>query len=304
MDAQIIASFVVIFVAVAAATCAALWVLTDPQQTRRRLSHVTAGRPTVPTLSVLGDAPSAMARRLRAFVPKSPTSMDRVQKLTTSAGFEGEGPAIALGLVQVLLPIAVITTGALLYGGGRPLVLSIIAAMLAYSLPTMWLTRRIERRRTEIRNGLPDAIDLLIVCIEAGSGLDQAIIRVTEELGIAYPALARELELITAEIRAGKPRLEAFKNFSERTKIDDVRYLVSMLVQTDRFGTSLGQALRTHADTSRTKRRQRAEERAAKLGVKLLFPLVFCLFPAFYLVVLGPALLRIFRQLVWAPLAP
>ena len=123
--------------------------------------------------------------------------------------------------------------------------------------------------------------------------------RVAEELGIAYPALARELELIAAEMRAGKPRIEAFKNFAERTKVDDVRSLVAMLVQTDRFGTSLGQALRTHADTSRTKRRQRAEEKAAKLGVKLLFPLVFCLFPAFYLVVLGPSILRIFRQLVW-----
>jgi len=124
---------------------------------------------------------------------------------------------------------------------------------------------------------------------------------VAEELVIAYPALAREFEMIGSEMRAGKPRLEALKNFAERTKVDDVRSLVAMLVQTDRFGTSLGQALRTHADTSRTKRRQRAEERAAKLGIKLLFPLVFCLFPAFYLVVLGPSMLRIFRQLVQGP---
>ena len=175
--------------------------------------------------------------------------------------------------------------------------------MLSYYLPHLWLERQIEARRTEIRNGLPDAIDLLIVCIEAGSGIDQALLKVAEELGIAYPTLARQLELTTAEMRAGKPRVEAFKNFAERTKVDDVRALVAMLVQTDRFGTSLGQALRTHADTSRTKRRQRAEERAAKLGVKLLFPLVFCLFPAFYLVVLGPSLLRIFRQLVWGTLA-
>ena len=167
------------------------------------------------------------------------------------------------------------------------------------SCPNLWLGRQIERRRTEIRNGLPDAIDLMIVCIEAGSGLDQALARVAEELGIAYPALTKELDLISAEMRAGKPRMEAFKNFAERTKVDDVRSLVAMMVQTDRFGTSLGQALRTHAETSRTKRRQRAEEKAAKLGVKLLFPLVFCLFPAFYLVVLGPSMLRIFRQLVW-----
>jgi tight adherence protein C len=128
--------------------------------------------------------------------------------------------------------------------------------------------------------------------------------RVAEELAIAYPALARELDMVCAEMRAGKPRMEAFKNFAERTKIDDVRSLVAMLVQTDRFGTSLGQALRTHAESSRTKRRQRAEEKAAKLGVKLLFPLVFCLFPAFYLVVLGPSVLRIFRQMIWANVGP
>ena len=122
-------------------------------------------------------------------------------------------------------------------------------------------------------------------------GLDQAIVKASDELGIAHPALADELRLITTEIRAGKPRLEAFKNFAERTKVDDVRSLVAMLVQTDRFGTSIAQALRTHADDVATKRRQRAEERAAKLGVKLVFPLVFCLFPAFYVVMLGPAVI-------------
>jgi tight adherence protein C len=306
MELQLIASFVVLFVAVASATCAVLWPLTDPQSTRRRLSQMAGGRSAAAGVqSVLGDTPSALAQRARALVPKSPTSMHRLRRMMTSAGYEGDWPAIAFGLVQLALPVVVFLTGAFVYRSGTPLLFSALAAMLAYYLPTTWLERQIERRRTEIRNGLPDAIDLLIVCIEAGSGIDQALVRVTEELGIAYPALTRELELVTAEMRAGKPRIESFKNFAERTKIDDVRSLVAMLVQTDRFGTSLGQALRTHADTSRTKRRQRAEERAAKLGVKLLFPLVFCLFPAFYLVVLGPALLRIFRQLVWSgPLTP
>jgi tight adherence protein C len=168
--------------------------------------------------------------------------------------------------------------------------------------PNLWLSRAIEARKTVIRNGLADAIDLMIVCVEAGSGLDQAISRVAEELALPYPALARELEIMVSEMRAGKPRLEAFKNFADRTKVDDVRSLVAMLVQTDRFGTSVGQALRTHAETSRTKRRQRAEERAAKLGVKLLFPLVFCLFPAFYVVVLGPSAVRIWREIVWGGL--
>jgi tight adherence protein C len=179
------------------------------------------------------------------------------------------------------------------------MIFALIFGAMGYYVPTLWLGRAINRRRGEIQNGLPDAIDLMIVCIEAGSGIDQALNRVAEELAIAYPALARELELVSAETRAGKPRLEAFRNFADRTKVDDVRSLVAMLIQTDRFGTSIGQALRTHAETSRTKRRQRAEEKAAKLAVKLLFPLVFCLFPAFYVIVLGPSMLSLFRHFVY-----
>jgi tight adherence protein C len=304
MEPQLVALFVAIFVSVGAAMAALLWPLTDPQVTRRRLSEMTGSARAVAAVeSVLGDVPSAMARRARALLPHSPASLNKVQRLMTAAGFDGTWPALAFSIVQLALPLAVVLIGLIVYGTGRPLVLTGLAAMISYYLPQLWLGRQIEARRTEVRNGLPDAIDLLIVCIEAGSGIDQALLKVADELGIAYPTLARHLETTTAEMRAGKSRVEAFKNFADRTKVDDVRALVAMLVQTDRFGTSLGQALRTHADTSRTKRRQRAEERAAKLGVKLLFPLVFCLFPAFYLVVLGPSLLRIFRQLVWGTLA-
>ena len=157
----------------------------------------------------------------------------------------------------------------------------------------VWLSSTTRRQRQkEIRNGLPDALDLLIVSLEAGLGIDQAILKSAEELRIAYPNLAEELHMITVECRAGKPRIEAFKNFANRTKVDDVRALVAMLVQTDRFGTSIADALRTYAEVSRTKRRQRAEERAAKIGVKLVFPLVFCLFPAFFVVTLGPGIIK------------
>ena len=165
-------------------------------------------------------------------------------------------------------------------------------------LPSLWLGRQTTLRQKQIRNGLPDALDLMIVCIEAGSGIDQAIVKTSDELDISHPALAEELRLLTTEIRAGKPRLEAFKNFASRTKVDDVRSLVAMLIQTDKFGTSVAQALRTHAEVSRTKRRQAAEERAAKIGVKLVFPLVFCLFPALYIAILGPAIvdyIRVFK---------
>jgi tight adherence protein C len=166
---------------------------------------------------------------------------------------------------------------------------------MGYMLPGFWLSRQIEKQKKVIANGLPDALDLLIVCVEAGMGLDQAIAKAAEELAVSHPALSEELTTITTEVRAGKPRLEAFKNFAERTKVDDVRQLVSILVQTDRFGTSIALALRTQAEVSRTKRRQRAEERAQKLGVKLVFPLVFCLFPAMYVVTLGPAVIKFVR---------
>ena len=148
-------------------------------------------------------------------------------------------------------------------------------------------------RRKEIQNGLADALDLLIVCLEAGLGIDQALLKAGEELSIPYPALGEELRMLNIETRAGKPRLEAFRNFAKRTQVEDVRSLVGMLVQTDRFGTSIAQALRTFAEVSRTKRRQRAEEKAAKLGVKLVFPLVFCLFPAFFVVSLGAAVIKL-----------
>ena len=166
------------------------------------------------------------------------------------------------------------------------------AAAVGWLLPGLVLARLIERRKKQIQNGLPDALDLLIVCVEAGCALDQAIMKASDELEITYPALTEELRMITTEVRAGKPRLEAFKNFAARTKVDDVQSLVALLVQTDKFGTSIAQALRTHAETSRTKRRQRAEERAAKVGVKLVFPLVLFLFPALYVVILGPAVIQ------------
>jgi tight adherence protein C len=164
-------------------------------------------------------------------------------------------------------------------------------------IPDLALVRATKKHHKAIQNGLPDAIDLIVVCVEAGSSLDQAIVRASDELEFAVPALAGELRAVTNEIRAGKPRLEAFQGLARRTPIDDVRALVAMLTQTDRFGTSIAQALRTHAGTARTKRRQRAEERAAKVGVKMVFPLALCLIPALYVVCLGPVVIKIIRSL-------
>ena len=187
---------------------------------------------------------------------------------------------------------------AILLFGFSEWMMAAIGATLGYLLPDLWLSRKTRARAKAIENGLPDALDLIIVCIEAGSSLDQAIVKASDELEITHPSLAQEMRMITTEIRAGKPRLEAFTNFAQRTKVPDVRSLVTMLTQTDRFGTSVSQALRIHADTSRTKRRQRAEERAAKIGVKLVFPLVLCIFPAVYVVCIGSAVIAIYRGLL------
>jgi tight adherence protein C len=168
----------------------------------------------------------------------------------------------------------------------------IAGAIVGYLLPDYFVARRIRLRKKQIQNGLPDALDLLIVSLEAGLGMDQAILKVAEELAIAYPALSEEFQFVNTETRAGKARVEALKNFAKRTGVDDVRALVAMLVQTERFGTSVAQALRTHAEESRTKRRQRAEEAAAKLSVKLIFPLVFFLLPAFFVVAVGPGIIK------------
>jgi tight adherence protein C len=298
MDPQMLLPVLIIFVSVAAACAAGFWLLTDPQIVQHRLTRLAplsaGGERTAG--SVIDDDRSPAAKRLRSWIPKSPKEMGRIERMMASAGYYGAWPASLFAITQLALPIVAFM---LVWGPTGSVLFALLAAGIAYFAPTLWLGRAVEARRREIRNGLPDAIDLMIVCVESGSGIDQAINRVAEELALPYPALARELELMCTEMRAGRSRIDAFRNFAERTKVDDVRQLVAMLVQTDRFGTSIGQALRTHAETSRTKRRQAAEEKAAKLGVKLLFPLVFCLFPAFYLVVLGPSMLRIFRDFVW-----
>jgi tight adherence protein C len=244
--------------------------------------------------SALGDAPTTapIVKKVTTFIPKSPKQMSKVQRRLATAGFYKPKHIATYIASEVVAPV--VFFGVIFLAlGSRGIIFAILGAIVGYLLPGLVVEYYTKQRQKEIRNGLPDALDLLIVSIEAGMAIDQAIVKSAEELRIAYPSLAEELHMITVECRAGKPRIEAFKNFAGRTKVDDVRALVAMLVQTDRFGTSIADALRTYADVSRTKRRQRAEERAAKIGVKLVFPLVFCLFPAFFVVVLGPGIIKL-----------
>ena len=171
-------------------------------------------------------------------------------------------------------------------------------AGIGYVVPGFLLARIAKRRSHRIRLSLADALDLMVVSVEAGLGLDQALQRVGQELAFAYPDLSDELRLVNLELRAGKARSEALRNLADRSGVDDLSALVTMLIQTDKFGTSVAQSLRVYSETLRTKRRQRAEEAAAKVGVKMVFPLVFCIFPAIWVVTIGPAAIKFVNVLV------
>lgn len=304
MQPDLVIALSAVFVGVALATSVLVRAALLGRAPARRRLEVSAGTPgadLVLQTPLLVDAPSRIAKRVATFVPKSPKEMTLLRRRLASAGYRRIDAAIIFSVAKLLLAIAV-SVLVFTVMGRSGILFALLGLVIGFMLPDFWLVRQTKLRQKVIRHGLPDALDLFIVCLEAGSSLDQAIIKASEELDIAYPALAEELRMITTETRAGKPRLEAFKNFADRTRVDDVRALVAMLVQTDRFGTSVAQSLRTHADTARTKRRQAAEEKAAKLSVKLVFPLVFFLFPALYVAVLGPAVIRIVH--VFGPQGP
>jgi tight adherence protein C len=289
---MLFAVFASVALGVGAVVSVALTWSTPEQREIRKLSQRTSG--SILAQLHLTEAPAPWVKRFQLVVPKSPKEMSRLQRRLAVAGYRSLTAAVVYGACETLLPF-IVGGAALLVLGLSRWYFALLFAAFGFVLPSVWLGRQTALRQKQIRNGLPDALDLMIVCIEAGSSIDQAIMKASDELDITYPVLAEEFRLISTEMRAGKPRLEAFRNFASRTKVDEVRALVSMLVQTDRFGTSIAQALRTHAEVSRTKRRQAAEERAGKIGVKLVFPLVFCLFPALYVAILGPAVIEYFR---------
>jgi tight adherence protein C len=302
MSITLLLSLLGVFVSVAvlagyAASRALAWA-SPGQQRLRDLAAARADGGSVGVAALpLETTPDPAMRRLSKALPKSPKEMGRLKRQLAAAGYYDLTAAVWFSAAKAAAPVVLGGLAVLILGVSEGWLLGLLGAVIGYLLPDLVLARLIRRRVRAIDHGLPDVLDLMIVCIEAGSGLDQAIAKASEELEVAHPALAQELRLVTTEIRAGKPRAEAFANLAARTQVDDVRGLVTMLTQTDRFGTSIAQALRIHAQTSRTKRRQRAEERAAKIGVKLIFPLVLCVFPAVYVVCIGPAVIAIYRAL-------
>jgi tight adherence protein C len=302
MTPNLILPIVLLFISIAILTgISASALLSRSSPERRRLREVAFAGAGAETLSGqpigLLERPDPRLERIAKALPKSPKEMSRLRRRLALAGVSSFGAAVTYAVAEVALPLIFGLTAFYFLIGPTRWIATAFAVMVGWMVPGLVLSRMITLQKRRIEDGLPDALDLMIVCVEAGTALDQAILKTSEELMISHPALALELQMINTEMRAGKPRIEAFKNFAARTKVDDVRALVAMLIQTDRFGTSVAQALRTHAETSRTKRRQRAEERAAKIGVKLVFPLVFFLFPAFYVVTLGPAVIQFIRIL-------
>lgn len=176
-------------------------------------------------------------------------------------------------------------------------IIAVFVALLGFYLPNIWLLQKTDKRREKILNALPDALDLLVVCVEAGMGLDSAIGRVAKDSQAGSPELSDELHFMTLELRAGKPRRDALRNLAARINLDEIKSLVTLLIETEKFGTSMAEALRVYSDSYRTQRQQRAEEVAAKLPVKLLIPLGLFIFPALFVVILGPAFISIYRAL-------
>lgn len=270
--------------------------LADLEHTNPMRSHGEAGEPSQER------SVEKVFEPLSNLVPKSPQEVSATAKKLMSAGFRSSSAVtIFFGIrtfMILLAPIILYLSGKTdgMEPGQKFMVFAVCMAG-GYMLPGFILSTRVSARQDRIQLALPDTLDLLVVCVEAGLGLDQAMQKTSEELIVAHPDFCQELNLVNLEMRAGKPRREALKHLADRTGIDDISSLVSMLVQADKFGTSIAQSLRINSDTLRTKRRQRAEEKAHKISVKLVFPLVFLIFPAMFVVILGPGVIVIMEQL-------
>jgi len=245
------------------------------------------------TIQQTGLSIGGVVEHFEQVLPKTEAEKSVVQKRLQRAGFRNESTVKVFYGYKVLVPL-IFAAIVLVSGMGELNAMMYIAALgIGFLLPDFWLGRRIKVRQKRIRQGLPDILDMLIICIEAGLSMDHATARTSQELIKAQPELCDELGIVVLEQRAGRARDEAWKHLAERTDVDAVRNLVTMLVQAETFGTSIAKTLRVHSDTLRTQRVQAVEEAAAKTTIKLIFPLALFIFPSLFLVVLGPAFIMI-----------
>ncbi len=224
-------------------------------------------------------------------LPRSAGEVSVVQQRLIRAGFREEGAINYFYSSKVLVPLVlcIIALVSGLANATSPIFVYIMCLALGFLAPDFWLGRVISARQAKIRRALPDVLDLLVICIEAGLGLDQATARTVEELKSAQPVISDEIGVVVLEQRAGKPRADAWRHLAERTAVESVQQVVAVLIQSEKFGTSIAKNLRVHSEVMRTKRRQAVEEQAAKTTVKLVFPLVFFIFPTIFIVTIGPA---------------
>ncbi|CBJ52067.1 type II secretion system F family protein [Ralstonia solanacearum] len=305
-----IAHIVLLAGAFSIAFCAilAILVVMRPHTLQRRLGQIDREtpqlRPKIEEHDWLHTAERIAKPLARASVPKEGWEDSSLHTRFVHAGWRapeaipiyfGVKTILAFGLPVLLFPLALGQFDA----SQRLQFLTVlfVAAAIGFYLPNLVLAWKIKYRQRDVFESFPDSLDLIMVCVEAGLGLDAAILRVVDEMRAARPVMAQEYELLTLELRAGLSREKALRHFAARTGVDDVSLLVAMLIQADRFGTSIAASLRVHSDMLRTKRQMLAEERAAKIGTKILFPLIFCIFPSIYVVLLGSALIQIVEAL-------
>lgn len=293
---------VMVFITVALAVTLVgmrLWV--RPQEYIERVTGVVAEpeeTPAHPSL-IFRD----LLNRLGSMVPASPKDMTVMQRRLVRAGLRGPNALKLLYGAKLVLGVGLPLVMTIVVWGSASEVFNKLAAVAAaagvgFFGPNEYVNWMSRRRQREIRRGLPNALDLLVVCVESGLGLDQAIVQVAKELEHAHPEISEEFALVNIELKAGKRRVEALRNLAERTAVDDLKKLVAVLIQADRFGTGVAQSLRAHADFMRVQARQTAEEKAAKLGVKLVFPIFFCILPSLFVVTVGPVAVKIVRELI------
>ena len=300
------------FVCISLGMLGVYWLLYKPQSAAterlRRLGGNEVSAPSAQAAAVLPDDRPAteiaqrLAQPLNKLLPPSATEAKKLQKQLMHAGYRSaESPIIfraihfacMAGLPLLVAGVCALTARPL----NRAVIFIIIAFVAGFFLPRYFLGRMVKKRQRLVRWGLADALDLMVISVEAGLGLNAAMVKVSSELSEVHPPVATEFELANLEIRVGRERDEALRNLAERTGVDDLHSLVAMLIQTDKFGTSIAKGLRVFSDSLRTKRRQRAEQEAQKAAVKLLLPLACFLFPTLFIAILGPAALNLMDTL-------
>ena len=236
---------------------------------------------------------------LGEMIPRSPEEMGRQERRLVTAGFRRkDAPVLFYGVKLALAILLILVFGVTGNLASNPLLYVVLSVLLGAMLPDFWMGFRIKRRKENIQLAIPDALDLTVVCVEAGLGLDQSLMRIGSEIRPIHRDLSDELRLLNLEVNAGKSRVQSLRNLASRTEVDDLKALVAVLIQTDKFGTSVAQSLRVFSDSLRVKRRQRAEERSAKTTIKMIPPLVFFIMPSIFVVVLGPAIITIMQELL------